>query len=236
MYSTSDHQEIGSEDVLFNTCFTSEHTTKNYAYVSFEPKNATINFYSDEACQEFAFGLIGIYGRYPGLARSYKWVGWTEDAIGFLFDKEPFQGQGDAAPGAVPLPPPDEEQNPGGEEGGVTPNHPTPMVDDTKVKDTLPYNRVEDESADRDGDILLLRTKDRSEHFELGNDDDDDDDDEDNNDGNDSDDSDSNVDKAHESSHPLQQQPQKQRERHGDRYQDDDDHVIAKVIEVVKNI
>ncbi|KAF9365565.1 hypothetical protein BGX34_009474 [Mortierella sp. NVP85] len=272
MYSTSRHLEIGSEDVAFNTCFTSIHTPNDYAYISFEPKNATINFYSDPTCKEFVFGLNGFYGRNPGPARSYRWVGWTEDAIGFLMDKEPIQGQGIAAPGAE-VPP--NGHNPGvggggtggevgGDGAGKNPNHPVPdnthkggdnndsptssisstffggvfgtlivmsiggvafwktvgkkMVEDTKGKGVLPYDRVENPSADRDGDILL-RTKNRMDHFELTNDDEDEDEDEDReNDG-----EDSKAIKANESEHHLLQQQQERRKGRKDSYQDDED-------------
>lgn len=251
MYSTPNHQEIASEDVHFNACFTSSHAPVNYAYISFAPKNATINFYSDPACKEFTFGLNGFFGQFPGPASSYKWVGWTEDAIGFLQDKTPFQGQGDAAPGAVVKPP--GGQNPGGGGGGDPSTHPTPgpdnskggdknedsrspissiffgsvfgslivmfiggvvfwktvgkkMVEDTKGKSVLPYNRVVDNSGDQDEDILL-RTKNRMDHFELVNEDDDDDDHE-------GSDDDSRANNGH-------QREQEQRTERQDRYQDD---------------
>ena len=219
------------------------------------------------------FGLNGFYGRHPGPARSYRWVGWTEDAIGFLVDKEPIQGQGVAAPGAA-VPP--NGHNPGaggggtgggggGDGAGKTPNHPAPvpdnthkdgdsndspassisstffggvfgtlivmsiggvvfwktvgkkMVEDTKGKSVLPYGRVENPSADRDGDILL-RTKNRMDHFELTNDDEDEDDEDRENNG-----EDSKAIKANESEHHLLQQQQERRTGRKDRYQDDED-------------
>ncbi|KAI1311894.1 hypothetical protein EDD11_003295 [Mortierella claussenii] len=99
MYSISANNEVGVADAPFNTCSATETGTKDYAYLTFAPKNATINFYKDTQCREFAYGLDGYYIGNPGPAKSFRWVGWTEDVIGRLFEAQPFQGQGDAAHG-----------------------------------------------------------------------------------------------------------------------------------------
>ncbi|KAF9541166.1 hypothetical protein EC957_003358 [Mortierella hygrophila] len=123
LYSTSENVDTGSDDVPFNTCFASETAFKPYVYLTFAPKNATINFYKDTSCQEFTFGLDGYYGGYPGQARSFRWVGWTEDTLGELF-LDPIAGQGEAADhlgGPAPIvvtPPPTE--------GGGHPSNPPP--------------------------------------------------------------------------------------------------------------
>ncbi|KAF9930108.1 hypothetical protein FBU30_000858 [Linnemannia zychae] len=108
LYFDSGNDELGSDDVLFNSCFASQHSSNDYAYVTFGPKNATINFYKDTDCKDFAFGLNGYYGGYPGQARSFRWVGWSENALGQLFTK-PIAGQGEAAlhpGGPAPVTPP----------------------------------------------------------------------------------------------------------------------------------
>ncbi|KAF8940535.1 hypothetical protein BGZ58_005869 [Dissophora ornata] len=274
LYSENANVDLGTDNVPFNTCFASAHSQgTNYAYLTFAPKNATINFYKDNNCQDFAFGLDGFYIGNPGPAGSYRWVGWSEDSIGYLFDKEPIPGQGDAAAGgaAEPQTPPG-GANPGagtgGSGGGATPNQPAPapvlapvpapapapapdnthkdqdgstysifstffggalgtlvvlsiggvvfwktagkkMMEDSKNKSILPYNRVDDDGADRDGDVLLT-TKDRSDDFELGDIGDDEDGDED------GDGDDDSVD--HEGDHLSPQQPLRpeRQERHLD--------------------
>ncbi|KAF9278015.1 hypothetical protein BGZ88_000857 [Linnemannia elongata] len=124
LYSNSANDDTGSDDVPFNACFASETAFKPYAYLTFAPKNATINFYKDTSCEEFTFALDGYYGGYPGQARSFRWVGWTEDTLGDLFLK-PIAGQGEAAvhPGGpvVVTPPPTEG-------GGNTNNPPPPPL------------------------------------------------------------------------------------------------------------
>ncbi|KAF9438320.1 hypothetical protein BGZ76_008603 [Entomortierella beljakovae] len=130
-YSNYTNIDIGSEDVPFNTCFNSEIAAGKYEYVAFAPKNATINFFKEANCQDFGFGLDGYHNGYPGSAKSFIWVGWTEDSLGQLFDKEPIQGQGDAAKGGYttpPLPPPPSQQNPGGDDGAG--NKPEPSAPD----------------------------------------------------------------------------------------------------------
>ncbi|KAG0265770.1 hypothetical protein BG011_004124 [Mortierella polycephala] len=115
LYSIDANNDVGAEDARFNACFASNVASKPYTYLTFGPKNATINFYKDSDCQEFTFALDGYYGTYPGPAMSFRWVGWSEDYQGEFFDKEPFQGQGDAADGAdggADSPPPGTE-NPG---------------------------------------------------------------------------------------------------------------------------
>ncbi|KAF9906477.1 hypothetical protein EC991_000646 [Linnemannia zychae] len=116
LYSNDGNGAIATEDVPFNTCFASEHAFQPYSYLTFAPKNSTINFYTDSNCQTFTFGLDGYYGGYPGSARSFKWVGWDEDNLGELFNKGPISGQGDAAtPGETHTTPP----------GGVNPGTPS---------------------------------------------------------------------------------------------------------------
>ncbi|ORZ16172.1 hypothetical protein BCR41DRAFT_353628 [Lobosporangium transversale] len=102
MYSRSETEELGTVDAQFNTCFRLEGANRapaDYAYLTFAPKNATINFYTDGNCQDFTYGLYGYYIGNPGPAMSFRWVGWTEDAVGVLVEKEPIHGQGDAAHG-----------------------------------------------------------------------------------------------------------------------------------------
>ncbi|KAF9902614.1 hypothetical protein EC991_004747 [Linnemannia zychae] len=126
-YSNSGNDELGSEDALFNSCFASENAFAPFAYLTFAPKNATINFYKDSSCQEFTYALDGYYGGYPGQARSFRWVGWTEDSLGELFLK-PLPGQGEAAvhPGgpAPATPPPGVPPT----EGGGHSNNPPPLT------------------------------------------------------------------------------------------------------------
>ncbi|KAF8946731.1 hypothetical protein BGZ47_011557 [Haplosporangium gracile] len=96
LYSDDRNIEIATEEVLFNTCFASEHAFLPYSYLTFAPKNSTINFYTDSNCDTFTFGLDGYYGGYPGAARSYKWVGWDEANLGEYFNKGPISGHGEA--------------------------------------------------------------------------------------------------------------------------------------------
>ncbi|ORZ16114.1 hypothetical protein BCR41DRAFT_353539 [Lobosporangium transversale] len=118
VYLNDGNGPIGTEHVPFNTCFASELAFSKYSFLNFAPNNATINFYTDSNCQNFTFGLDGYYGGYPGAARSFKWVGWSTDSLGEIFNKAPIQGQGDAATGGnggTQAPP-----------GGVNPNGGTP--------------------------------------------------------------------------------------------------------------
>lgn len=114
LYSDDRNIEIATEEVPFNTCFASEHAFLPYSYLTFAPKNSTINFYTDSNCETFTFGLDGYYGGYPGAARSFKWVGWDEVNLGEYFNKGPISGQGDAAtPGDNTHTAPPGGQNPG---------------------------------------------------------------------------------------------------------------------------
>ncbi|KAG0297814.1 hypothetical protein BGZ96_004744 [Linnemannia gamsii] len=117
LYSNDRNIEIATEEVPFNTCFASEHAFLPYSYLTFAPKNSTINFYTDVNCETFTFGLDGYYGGYPGSARSYKWVGWDETNLGEYFNKGAISGQGDAAN-------PDDSTHtapPGGQNPGTAP-------------------------------------------------------------------------------------------------------------------
>lgn len=201
-YNDDINQEISFETVPFNECFASEQAFAKYSYVNFAPNNATINFYSDSNCKDFTFGLDGYYGGYPGPARSYRWVGWTEDYLGDHLEKEPIQGQGAAAPGGGGKTTDPDATHPGylpdrsgGSSssstffGGVVGSMVVLTVggvafwkiagkrlveDKGKGKGVLPFNR----GGRRDGDILLT-TSDRGHNsFELGDDDDNEDDDE----------------------------------------------------------
>ncbi|KAG0371124.1 hypothetical protein BGX24_001828 [Mortierella sp. AD032] len=114
LYSNDGNGEIATDEVPFNTCFPSEHAFQKYSYLTFAPKNSTINFYTDSNCETFTFGLDGYYGGYPGPARSFKWVGWDEDNLGELFNKGPINGQGEAGtPGGETHTVPPGGQNPG---------------------------------------------------------------------------------------------------------------------------
>ncbi|KAF9576375.1 hypothetical protein EC968_008670 [Mortierella alpina] len=117
LYSIDFNNDAGVDIAPFNTCFASESASTNYTYLTFAPKNATINFYKDSNCADFAFGLVGYYVTHPGQAKSFRWVGWTEDTIGYYFDKNPIQGQGDAVNGGYEptpqTPPPTGGKNPG---------------------------------------------------------------------------------------------------------------------------
>ncbi|CAO3563201.1 unnamed protein product [Mortierella alpina] len=123
LYSIDFNNNAGVDIAPFNTCFASETAFINYTYLSFAPKNATINFYKDSNCADFAFGLVGFYVTHPGQAKSFRWVGWTEDTIGYYFDKNPIQGQGDAANGGYEPSPP---QTPPPPNGGANPGTPPP--------------------------------------------------------------------------------------------------------------
>ncbi|KAG0270889.1 hypothetical protein BGZ95_001388 [Linnemannia exigua] len=128
MYSNAGNDELGSDDAPFNSCFASENAFAPFAYLTFAPKNATINFYKDPNCQDFTFGLYGYYGGYPGQARSFRWVGWTEDTLGELVQK-PIPGQGEAAihpGGPAPVTPPPSPVPP--TEGGGHPSNPPPTT------------------------------------------------------------------------------------------------------------
>ncbi|KAF9989772.1 hypothetical protein BGZ75_004949 [Mortierella antarctica] len=117
LYSIDFNNDAGVDIAPFNTCFASESAFADYTYLTFAPKNATINFYKDPNCADFAFGLVGYYVTHPGQAKSFRWVGWTEDTIGTFFDKNPIQGQGDAVNGGYEpspqTPPPSGGKNPG---------------------------------------------------------------------------------------------------------------------------
>jgi hypothetical protein len=114
LYSDDRNIEVATEEVPFNTCFASEHAFQPYSYLTFAPKTATINFYTDSNCETFTFGLDGYYGGYPGSARSFRWVGLDEANLGEYFNKGPINGQGDAAnPGDNTHTAPPGGQNPG---------------------------------------------------------------------------------------------------------------------------
>ncbi|GJJ72313.1 hypothetical protein EMPS_04670 [Entomortierella parvispora] len=85
-YWKNTNEELASEFALFNTCFVTEAAdTIPFSYLTMVPKNATVNFYKDPECGgAFAYAMDGYYLGYPGSARSYRWVGWSEDAIGEL--------------------------------------------------------------------------------------------------------------------------------------------------------
>ncbi|KAG0294259.1 hypothetical protein BGZ98_001835 [Dissophora globulifera] len=125
-YLNDGNGEIAQEEVPFNVCFASEHAFAPYSYINLAPNNATINFYQDSNCQTFSFGLDGYYGGYPGPARSFKWVGWSMDSLGELFNKAPIQGQGDAATGGETAPPP----------GSANPGTTSPPVTDANKDQT----------------------------------------------------------------------------------------------------
>ncbi|KAF9993464.1 hypothetical protein BGZ80_002514 [Entomortierella chlamydospora] len=122
VYWNTANDEAGAEDVPFNVCFTSESASAKYSYLTFAPKNATINFFKDTNCKDFSFGLYGYFGGNPGPAGSLKWVGWSEDYQGERTD-EPFQGQ----PDTTTPQPSTGEQNPGN--GGN--QNPQPLPDNS---------------------------------------------------------------------------------------------------------
>ncbi|KAG0202189.1 hypothetical protein BGX28_005211 [Mortierella sp. GBA30] len=136
---------IATEEVPFNTCFASETAFTKYSYVNFAPNNATINFYKDSNCKTFAFGLDGYYGGYPGPARSYRWVGWSMDSLGVLFNKNPIQGQGDAA-GGDPATVPGGKIPDGGNNTPATPP-PTPNTGDNTNKDQTGGNTADESTS-----------------------------------------------------------------------------------------
>ncbi|KAF9956411.1 hypothetical protein BGZ72_002789 [Mortierella alpina] len=116
LYSIDANNDAGVDIAPFNTCFASESAFADYTYLTFAPKNASINFYNNPDCTDFAFGLVGYYVTHPGQAKSFRWVGWTEDTIGYFFDKNPIPGQGDAVNGGYEpspqTPPPSGGKNP----------------------------------------------------------------------------------------------------------------------------
>ncbi|KAF9974827.1 hypothetical protein BGZ73_001687 [Actinomortierella ambigua] len=112
LYSDADNVEVANEYLIYNTCHISKtaqsEAVSKYAYLGFVPIDATVNFYKDDNCQDFAFGLVGHYPQYPGPARSIKWVGRDRDNIGVYFNtalpltsKEGF-GDGDGGAGQKP--------------------------------------------------------------------------------------------------------------------------------------
>ncbi|KAF9580629.1 hypothetical protein BGW38_002647 [Lunasporangiospora selenospora] len=92
LYFNNANAELASEDVPYNACHPSTNPimTPAYAYITFAPKNATINFYDDDSCQHFAFALQGYYIGFAGNAKSFRWVGWSEDAPGVRVVSAPF--------------------------------------------------------------------------------------------------------------------------------------------------
>lgn len=124
-YWNNANEEIATEFAPFNTCFVTESAdTLSYAYLTMVPKNATVNFYKDPECGgAFAFAMEGYYLGYPGTARSYRWVGWSEDAIGELHTAAPIPLMpGSNTPPPQQLPSPDTEQPKQGE-----PTNPPPV-------------------------------------------------------------------------------------------------------------
>ncbi|KAG0056363.1 hypothetical protein BGZ83_005279 [Gryganskiella cystojenkinii] len=111
-YWNNANEELAEEAAVYNTCFvTNSASTLQYAYLTMVPKNATVNFYKDPECGgAFAFAMDGYYLGYPGEARSFRWVGWSEDAVGELQTKEPIPLM--AGSNTAPLPPPPQEQPP----------------------------------------------------------------------------------------------------------------------------
>ncbi|KAF9102391.1 hypothetical protein BGX27_011017 [Mortierella sp. AM989] len=129
LYFNDNNIETANEVVPFNICFPSEQAFSKYSYINFSPNNATINFYTDSNCQAFTFGLNGYYGGYPGQARSFKWVGWSMESLGELSNKNPIQGQGDAATGI------DDQRPTGGKNPGSTTPPPPPTAG---IEDSIP--------------------------------------------------------------------------------------------------
>src|SRR5690554_1823585 len=105
LFYNDNNVETANEVARFNTCIASEKAFAKYSFLNFAPNNATINFYTDSNCQNFTFGLDGYYGGYPGPARSFRWVGWSEDSLGELFNKAEIQGPGAGGHGTTPPPP-----------------------------------------------------------------------------------------------------------------------------------
>ncbi|KAG0346189.1 hypothetical protein BG004_002221 [Podila humilis] len=103
-YANDGNGIIAYETVPFNTCFASENAFAKYSYINLAPGNATVNFYKDSNCHDFAFGLDGYYGGYPGPARSFRWVGWDMEHRGDFFNKDPILGQGEAGDGRTAPP------------------------------------------------------------------------------------------------------------------------------------
>ncbi|KAG0244911.1 hypothetical protein BGW41_005510 [Actinomortierella wolfii] len=114
LYSDDDNVEVANQYLLYNTCVrskvASDSPIPNYAYVGFVPIDATVNFYHDDNCEDFAFGLVGHYHEFPGPAKSIKWVGRDRDNIGVYFNtslpltsKYGFgEGDGDQQPAPTP--------------------------------------------------------------------------------------------------------------------------------------
>ncbi|KAF9323052.1 hypothetical protein BGZ91_003867 [Linnemannia elongata] len=166
LYSDDRNIEIATEEVPFNTCFASEHAFLPYSYLTFAPKNSTINFYTDSNCETFTFGLDGYYGGYPGAARSFKWVGWDETKTPSDSSSSSSTFFGGVVGSLVVL-----------SVGGLIfwKTAGKKLVED-KGKGVLPYNRV---GGHRDGDILLTNNgRGGQNSFEIGDEDDEEDDDE----------------------------------------------------------
>ncbi|KAG0265505.1 hypothetical protein DFQ27_000584 [Actinomortierella ambigua] len=114
LYSDSGSVEVANEYLVYNTCHVSKTAQGGvgavYDNLAFVPIDATVNFYKDDNCQDFAFGLVGHYQPFPGPARSIKWVGRDRDNVGVYFNtplpltsKEGFgDGDGDAGTGDLP--------------------------------------------------------------------------------------------------------------------------------------
>ncbi|KAF9177372.1 hypothetical protein BGZ51_008856 [Haplosporangium sp. Z 767] len=105
LFYNDNNIETANEVAGFNVCVSSEKAFARYSFLNFAPNNATINFYRDSNCQDFTFGLDGYYGGYPGPARSFKWVGWSMDSLGELFNKAEIQGPDTEGHGTTPPPP-----------------------------------------------------------------------------------------------------------------------------------
>ena len=108
-YWNNANEELAAEFAVYNTCFVTDSTSElKYAYLTMVPKNATVNFYKDPECGgAFAFAMDGYYLGYPGEARSFKWVGWSEDAVGELQTQGPIPLM---AGSGTTTPPPQEQQ------------------------------------------------------------------------------------------------------------------------------
>lgn len=138
-YWNNANEELAAEFALYNTCFVTDSASRPaYAYLTMVPKNATINFYKDTGCGggAFAFAMDGYYLGYPGEARSFRWVGWSEDAIGEIQTTAPIPlmaGSPNPNTPGTPQPalppskqdPPSTQQPPvtGGQEPELEPGH-----------------------------------------------------------------------------------------------------------------
>ncbi|KAF9430985.1 hypothetical protein BGZ94_000931 [Podila epigama] len=117
LYSNELSVEIATEIAPFNTCFPSKAATNPYNFLTFTPYDATINFFTDNNCQTFAFGLNGHYSDHPGIkAGSFEWVGRSKDTLGLLA-KAPFQSEKSSQPPSPPAPAPVPVPVPGKDEG-----------------------------------------------------------------------------------------------------------------------